>query len=218
MNPHTKDLQPKVELTVGERLTLPQFSAYRTLYPIYEAGNLLGFVGTQTGWGKPWRLYPLERLWANTAQKLKTTTQLDGFAPDAASWVNVVDVKGNYATGKEVAFALALAMLGDKRHRAKFKTVPELNAQAAKLREANQRTAADKLASAIKAHAAKIEEHNLLLQIADGWSKGHAVGGNKCDLNILDRMLTELTDSTEARRKQVESARELVKTFEGKVS
>lgn len=45
--------------TLSERLTLPKFSPWRTLYAVHQNGVLFCFLGYRNGWGKGWEFYPL---------------------------------------------------------------------------------------------------------------------------------------------------------------
>lgn len=62
--------------TLGERLKLPKYSNWRTLYPVRQGDVLFCFIGMRTGWGKNWEFYPL-----TPASRSTTGINVEGFAP-----------------------------------------------------------------------------------------------------------------------------------------
>lgn len=200
-------------LAVGDRVDLPQWSSFRTLYPIFECMELLAFVGVETGWGKPWRVYKLMLIDKEQHQPAGVT-QLDGCAPLQRGALVLTLPRGQ--SGKEAASIAALQHLSLVDMRKEFHTKSELIEQQAKQRGANQRLAADRLASAIKQHASKLEQLDTVRGICERWkASGHVLISLK-DRTALEAIAREI--DIEAYERAVERARELAKTFEGKQS
>lgn len=63
--------------TLGERLALPKYSSFRTIYPVLRDGVLFCFLGMRNGFGRPWEVYPLKVHSPNFSNP-----NIDGFAPD----------------------------------------------------------------------------------------------------------------------------------------
>lgn len=203
-------------LAVGDRVDLPQWSSFRTLYPIFECTELLAFVGVETGWGKPWRVYKLLLIDENQKPKPAGVTQLEGCAPLQRDTLIVDLPRGQ--SGKEAASTAALQMLSLVDIRKEFRTKSELIEHVGKQRGANQRLAADRLASAIKAHANKIEQRSVVNIVLDTWKRGGSIGGDSGSMRAMTALLYDLDATVSTCERSVESARELAKTFEGKQS
>jgi hypothetical protein len=76
---------------LGSKLEQPQFSSYRSLYPVLRNDVLYCFLGLRTGWGKRWQFFPLKK---------GQPSQLgyhDGFVPCIAMPVTTY-VEGGRAT------------------------------------------------------------------------------------------------------------------------
>lgn len=137
-------------LRVGERVPLPKFSSYRTLYPIYENDVLLAFLGMETGWGKAWRVWRIQK------SDHPSATKLGGFAPVSGDHLYI------HASGFKAAAERAVERLADPKERHRFKTATELQELTKKMREAERRAACDRLGESIKAHALKLGQRNSL--------------------------------------------------------
>jgi predicted nucleic acid-binding Zn-ribbon protein len=44
-------------IIIGDRIKLSRYTAWRSLSPVFEDGDLIAFVGMMNGYGKPWRLF-----------------------------------------------------------------------------------------------------------------------------------------------------------------
>ena len=62
---------------LGKPLTKAQLGAWKSLTPIYRGNDLIAFVGMETGWKTPWKLYPIQPAPAN-----RTYDAVDGYWPN----------------------------------------------------------------------------------------------------------------------------------------
>jgi hypothetical protein len=102
--------------TLGKQLITSRHTGWRSLYPVYENGILLAFLGMQSGWGRSWIVYPLR--FASG-----TTGAFEGFQPYEDTY------GGRRRVNSKEAFADAFTggLLGPEFGKRKdFKTAPEM--------------------------------------------------------------------------------------------
>lgn len=102
--------------TSGDRIPVPRFSSFRTLYPVLRNDVLFCFIGMRTGWGRLWEYYPL--------QISSEAPHIDGVGP------SLENARASLALKKGVEAALEyLNTRGeDFLHSERFKDVNELRA------------------------------------------------------------------------------------------
>lgn len=114
---------PPEAYTIGERIDAGQVIGVRCLYPVYENGILLAFLGVQTGWGQSWRLWPLEI--CNDVQRWT----FKGFRPDLRTSSSYTVHTYGMKTMKERVRGVWDRLHGTIPYRNQYKTADEVRAE-----------------------------------------------------------------------------------------
>lgn len=170
-------------ITIGKRIDLRRLSGWRSLCPVYDYDQLIGFLGMKSGYGKPWRLYKL------ALKRFPDQTNHEGCVPgDAVAMV----------AGKE----RALEYICEMNNRAQFTTRRELMEAQLKTLTRYKEGCADTLASSITRHGERIQQREALAAVLD--ASDFAVGKHRF---TLIKLLGEITADIEVRAINIENTR-----------
>lgn len=90
-----------VNFRFGDRITLPEYSEWRSLFPVFRGDDLIAFLGNKNGWGKGWALYAL---------KISDRALFEGFSPNTKDYNATITVVGK---GVDLIKKRAVTALGE---------------------------------------------------------------------------------------------------------
>lgn len=176
--------------TLGQRIApVRLFSVYRTLYPVFENGTLIAFLGMR---GRRWRLLPL-----------LIGTVYEGAAPRDAGGI-ALGVHGAIAKVAPFAFErLATPIV-----RERFHTLPEVVGARKAERASAVRHRSGALATAIETCARKAEQRDALIEVLEKILPTTRHETTRGLRQTLEGLKEDLDEAVEGYDKIVEAARE----------
>lgn len=178
-------------IKIGARLQLNAASGWRSLYPVYDYEALIGFLGMESGYSKPWRLYKL------ALKRFENQKNVEGCVPGE---------RVALVAGKE----RALEYICEDNNRAKFNTRVEMMEAQVKVLTRYKQGCADTLASCITRHGERLQQREALAAVLD--APDYVVGGQRF---TLLKLLGEIVADINARAEGIERQREDLERAEG---
>lgn len=187
---------------IGEKVKLPEYSGFRSMYPVYMGAEVIAFLSYPEGWAGSWTLH---KLMLAPADYPADKPQVDGCIPV----IRRGGLDGSVRIYRKDGKAGALELLADPKSRENFKTRAQLIDEHTQTYNTMRRTLSNLLASSIKIEARRIAQRETVTQLLAMDSL--LVGEQR--LVMLD-MLRELSTAVDTAAKDVAGNRKALEEHE----